>query len=434
MIPKQTDTDIEFLTNTAMKPNLTTGTSQKLVSKDAPSERFLEIRIETPKKESANRPPLNLGIVIDRSGSMSGDKLIRAKQAAEYVLDQLTERDRVSIVIYDDSIDVIAVSDFATSTHVRRCKSALREVAARGTTALFDGWLRGCNDIADYIKKGIASRVLLLTDGLANVGVTDSPSICEHVRALFERGISTSTFGIGADFDEDLLSDMADAGRGRFYYIEHAGLIPDAFRQEFGDLASVVASNATLTVSLDPAIRATVLGGIPNESDGGRLIIPIGDLYDGETRPYYFQLDVPPSAEVATVEVAASLTFEMAGADGAAGKPEKLAGQAVFKYAPAAEVEADPVDEALMRKVADVHIAEARIEAMNLNRAGRYADAQRVMGERAAKYRAHRSAQMYQDDMRFAGVMESELDPLYRKMNKQEALRRSRVRRRRDDE
>ncbi len=420
-----------------MKPTLTTRTSQKLVSKEAPSERFLEVSIDTPEKETSNRSPLNLAIVIDRSGSMHGDKLTRAKQAAEYVLDRLTERDRVSLVIYDSVVDTIAPSDLATTNHIRRCKSALREVFPGGTTALFDGWATGCDQIADFIQPGslpdeapngsgrrlVASRVLLLTDGLANVGLTDSPAICEHVSALFERGISTSTFGIGADFDEDLLSDMADAGRGRFYYIEHAGLIPDAFRQEFGDLASVVASNATLTLELRSDIGAKLLGGIPHESDEQRIVIPIGDLYQGESRPYYFRLDVPAARDLATAELLTSMNMGNGDSKTTVDQPVS------FEYASAEDVALERVDKELMRRVADVDIAQTRIEAMNLNRAGRYTAANLAVCQTAASYGEYRDPHDLAADYEFAENLRAPLDPVARKMRKLDALRRSRVRR-----
>ena len=409
-----------------MKPTVSTRTSQKLVSTDASSERFLEISIETPRAGSSDRAPLNLSIVIDRSGSMQGDKLARAKQAAEYILDHLTADDRVSIVTYDHDVTVIAPSRAATSDHIRRCRSNLREVQSGGTTALFDGWLVGCDQVADHIQRGTVSRTLLLTDGLANKGLADSPSICGHVCELFERGISTSAFGIGADFDEDLLSDMADAGHGQFYYIEHSGLIPDAFRKEFGDLASVVASKARLTLDVTQGVAAKLLGGIPHESTPGTIAIPVGDLYAGESRPYYLQLDVPAGPPRDEVTLSIRMNAEQDG------RSIEITDGARFLYAGAEAVEAESVNEDVMRRVADVHIAEARIEAMKLNRAGAFKEASELMRDHGAKYRLHRPAAMVAEDNVFSEILESELDPVRRKMEKAEALRRSRVRRSRD--
>lgn len=413
-----------------MKPTLNTRTSRRLVPRDATSERFLEVRIDTPVREDKERAPLNLALVIDRSGSMSGEKLARAKQAAEHVLDQLRDRDRVSIVVYDHEVNTIAPSEAATEEHIRRCRSALREIHSGGTTALFDGWLNGCNGIADFIKLGVASRVLLLTDGLANVGLTTSSEICNHVSALFERGISTSTFGIGADFDEDLLSDMADAGRGRFYYIEHAGLIPDAFRQEFGDLASVIASDSRLKLetSDDIDIAVELLGGMPHESDKSRIVVPIGDLYEGESRPFYFRLKVAGNATAGK----AQLTVTLMARPGESGETTVSEVRSIaFEYANAERVAAERVDEELMRKVADVDIAQARIEAMTLNRAGDYAAATQSLRQRVARYRDFRSDELLHEDTEIAYKMESAMDPVYRKKRKLEAMRRSRVRRNR---
>jgi Ca-activated chloride channel family protein len=403
-------------------------TSQQLVSRQAPSERFLEVSVTTPRTESSVRAPLNLAIVLDRSGSMAGEKVARAKQAADYVLEQLNRGDRVSIVIYDNEISVIASSRQATRDHLRSCKSALRQVQAGNTTALFDGWLEGCNQVADHIQKGTVSRVLLLTDGLANVGLTNSPTICEHVTALFERGVSTSTFGIGADFDEDLLSDMADAGRGQFYYIEHSGLIPDAFRKEFSYLAAVIASNARLTVDLAPGAQAKLLGGIPFESTETSLVIPVGDLYGGENRPYYFQMEVAAASGSDFVPVGISLNVEQNE------RKVDLKEGTRFVYASSEEVAAEPVDEDLMQRVADVHIAEARIEAMKLNRTGQFSEAVHVMESRVAAYQDYRPEFMVAEDLAFSGLLAEELDPLVRKQKKAAAMQASRIRSRRRSE
>jgi Ca-activated chloride channel family protein len=240
--------------------------------------------------------------------------------------------------------------------------------------------------------------------------------------------VSTSTFGIGADFDEDLLSDMADAGRGQFYYIEHSGLIPDAFRKEFSDLAAVIASNARLTVDLAPGAQAKLLGGIPFESTETSLVIPVGDLYGGENRPYYFQMEVAAASGSDFVPVGISLNVEQNE------RKVDLKEGTRFVYASSEEVAAEPVDEDLMQRVADVHIAEARIEAMKLNRTGQFSEAVHVMESRVAAYQDYRPEFMVAEDLAFSGLLAEELDPLVRKQKKAAAMQASRIRSRRRSE
>jgi len=408
---------------------LNTRTSHPLLYSDRPTERFFEISIDTAKLESGTvRPPLNIALVLDRSGSMGGDKIVRAKQAAEYILKQLTERDRVAVVVYDDEIDVIAESAFATSEHIRRCRNRLAEIHSRSMTNLFDGWLRGCDQLANLHDNRFVNRVLLLTDGLANVGTTDASEIARHARALFERGISTSTFGIGTDFDEDLLSKMADAGGGRFRYIAHAGLIPEAFREEFGDLASVVARNTTLTVSYPAAVTVDVRGGVPHESKKGTLAVSIGDLYAGERRPFVFRLRT--NGGYADTELAIGSQLKAVSTDE---RPIQLESPVAFRFAEAAAVEAVSVDEEFMRLVADVELADARMEAIRMNKEGRFREAHAYYSLASANFASFRQGEDLEDDRVFGATLDATMDPVALKMRQADAYQKARRREKPED-
>ncbi|MGH8545902.1 MAG: vWA domain-containing protein, partial [Gammaproteobacteria bacterium] len=116
---------------------------------------------------------------------------------------------------------------------------------ARGTTALAEGWFRGAEQVALHQDERCVNRVLLLTDGLANVGVTDPDQLEAHAE-LHRRGIQTTTFGVGADFDEALLERIALAGGGNFYFIEDAKQIPDFLTSELGEILEVVARDVAI--------------------------------------------------------------------------------------------------------------------------------------------------------------------------------------------
>lgn len=406
---------------------LNTRTSHPLLYSDRPTERFFEISIDTARSKSGVvPPPLNIALVLDRSGSMRGDKSTRSKQAAEYILAHLTDRDRVAVIVYDHKVDVVAESSYATSEHIRRCRNWLAEIEPRGMTNLFEGWLQGCDRLTDVDDTHFVTRVLLLTDGLANQGITDPSEIARHAGALFERGISTSTFGIGTDFDEDLLSKMADAAGGRFRYIEHAGLIPEAFRQEFGDLASVVAQHATLEVSFPESGSVEILGGVPHESKRGIVSVSIGDLYAGERRPYYFRFRTNHGSidSEATIET----TLKATSIDATRFHQKS---PITYRFANAATVEARPVDRELMHLVADVEIAEARMEAIRMNKEGRFDEAADLYRLLTQPYYGFRSTADLKDDRVFGALLEDTMDPVALKMRQAEAYRK--VRRREKD-
>ena len=168
-------------------------------------------------RRRCERLPLNVAIVLDRSGSMGDDrKFTLAREAIQQALDMLRPEDRCSLVVYDTQIDVLTPSSFATAEVKHATLTRLENVGPRGGTDLGGGWLRGCEQVAEFLENERVSRCLLLTDGLANHGITDRDALAHHAGELRRRGVVTSTFGVGADFDERLLRDMAHEGGGSF--------------------------------------------------------------------------------------------------------------------------------------------------------------------------------------------------------------------------
>jgi Ca-activated chloride channel homolog len=189
-------------------------TDRKLIRAESSSRRYVLFTVDAPEAPPrADRSPVNVALVLDRSGSMEGEnKFALARNAVECALALLSADDRFTLVVYDNEIDVLAAGTLATPDAKRRALELLRAIGPRGSTDLCGGWMRGCEGVAQYLEAETVSRALLLTDGLANVGVQDHPTLVRHAGELRERGIPTSTLGVGADFDERLLRDMAHEG------------------------------------------------------------------------------------------------------------------------------------------------------------------------------------------------------------------------------
>ncbi len=268
--------------------------------------RFAIAEIVAPTApEGTPRPRVDIAFVLDRSGSMAGQKFSLARKAIEQAIQTLCSDDTFSVVIYDNRIEVVQPACAATRDAKRRAVSRLRQVSPRGTTNLSEGWLVGCGQVAEHLTSSRIGRCLVLTDGLANVGITDPSTLAHHATQLRSRGVSTSTFGVGADFDEVLLGQMADAGGGAFRFIEHPEQIPSLIANELGDTLEIVARNVTLDVHVEPEVRIRPIGPYPwvNTDTGIQVALP--DLVSDQELeiPLEVRLDRGPAGETTAMRL-----------------------------------------------------------------------------------------------------------------------------------
>ncbi len=233
--------------------------------------------------QNAARVPLNLSLVLDRSGSMSGEKLEAATQAAAQLVRRLAPEDRVNVVAFDDEIRTVA--DATAPEPGISLADRILAIPAGGSTNLSGGWLRGRELAKASLTGQSVNRVLLLTDGQANCGIQDHDQLAKLCSTAKAAGVTTSTVGFGADYDEDLLKAMADAGGGNAWYIERADQAADVFGEELSGLLSLSAQNVTVLVK--PAANVNlvaVLQSYPSHGGPAGLQIELGDLYAREPR------------------------------------------------------------------------------------------------------------------------------------------------------
>jgi Ca-activated chloride channel family protein len=362
---------------------LTVAQDRRLIRPRWHSKRFVVARVTAPvARRDGGRPPVNLAFVLDRSGSMGGEKIRLAARAVEEGIDRLHSDDRFSVVIYDDQVEVLVEGTTATSDARRRAIERLRRVDARGTTDLAGGWLAGCEQVATALMASGVNRALLLSDGLANVGITDRDELARHAAELRVRGVSTSTFGVGDDFDEVLLGAMAEAGGGHFYDIATAAAIRDHISSEVGETLEVVARDVALRLDLPEGVRAESLGAFPSRIVQGRTVVSLGDLVSGQ------EVEIPLRLFFSFGEIGAVLPAVVS-LDDRDGVLDGSAARLAWEYAPDAANDAQPRDREVDRTIAAVFAARARQVAVDLNRRGDLRGARRAMEATARKIRAY---------------------------------------------
>lgn len=340
------------------------------------------LRVSAPQivNRDRQRPPLDLSFVVDRSGSMSGGAFELARQGIEHALRLLNEDDTASVVVYDDRIDtLLSQRPLDRKAHDKAVRRLLR-VGPRGSTDLAGGWLTGCDQLAPIAdgtrvvrEDGTRSavRTLLLTDGLANVGMTDPDEIASHAGELAARGISSSTFGVGTHYDEDLLARMADAGRGHFHHIANATMIPSVFAGELGETLELAMRDAILAIRLPEVWQASLLNDLPFERADGWLRTPLGELASRESRSLLWELTLPESIDGRRDEIEVRLEWHDATTDEAH----------VESFMHAIETNRMPgvLDREVQDELAGLIGARARAEAVRFNKLGQFDRASEVV-------------------------------------------------------
>lgn len=255
-------------------------------------EAFLDMRVTGKQSNSSDRKRMNLVLVIDRSGSMgSENKLEQVKTSAVEILNNLNPSDRLAIVTYDDSINTLL-----PSTSVED-KNYIRELIyglhPGGSTNLSGGMMAGFAEAQRNFREDSVNRIVLLSDGLANVGIVDPTQIANQAKRIRENKISVSAMGVGIDYNENLMASIADYSGGNYYYINQETSMASVFQKELNLMQNLIGTNAKATFELNRGVEVVDIAGYKWEQSGRKLTIQVPDVYSGETKRIMVQLKVP---------------------------------------------------------------------------------------------------------------------------------------------
>jgi len=227
------------------------------------------VRFQSEHQEGFKRTPLNLALVVDRSGSMQGPKLREAKRCVIDLIKRMNPEDQVALVQYDDHVDTIL--PLTPVEQVSSIIDALVEgITANGGTDLHAGWLRGGEMLAPTAGRESTCHVILLSDGQANRGLVRHDRICEQVSELAGAGVTTTTVGLGTDFNEELMTAIAQAGHGSAHYGERAIDLAETFDAEIGMLSQLKWRNVEMTIS-DGSTQIEMLNTYERSESGWRM-------------------------------------------------------------------------------------------------------------------------------------------------------------------
>ena len=239
----------------------------------------------------------DLVIVLDRSGSMEGQKLNDARQAVIGLLDQLGPDDRLALVIYSNGVQTQSGLVPMNEVNRRRLTSAVDHVYAGGGTNLGGGLKRGMELLMHTPGNERQRKVILISDGLANQGVTDPDALGRMASAAVENRFSISTVGVGLEFNEMLMTAIADQGAGHYTFLEDPQVFAQVFESEFQATRHVAAADVNIQIPLEPGVHLVAAGGYPIRHENGTAIIHPGNLLSGQRRTLYLTFQVPTAVE-----------------------------------------------------------------------------------------------------------------------------------------
>jgi Ca-activated chloride channel family protein len=385
-----------------------------------------------PDAADDKRAPLLLALVLDRSGSMASAKLHVAKRCAKFLASHLAPTDQLAVVTYDDQVDLVRPLAPVDAAEAERAIDGIYE---GGMTNLSGGWLKGLEQLRRSRKKNAVRRVLLLTDGLANVGITD-PAQLVSIAEGTKTQAATTTIGFGDGFDEDLLTAIADASGGATYYAENPDDAPGIFAEEFEGLTKLVAQNVSVEITPTADVRVvSILNQYPIVQVPGGAQVQLGDAYGGERRRLVFELHIPRLATLGPATVTHLVLRYTTVGDAIAAHETTIpiVVNLVSANDPALrELDHDVVDEVVL-----LQAARAKHEAIRLADEGRFDDARTVLRGAADTIRgatpsSARAAELDDEAARLADHADALSAPQYRAIGRKrmssESWRRSRGR------
>ncbi|PLX83028.1 MAG: hypothetical protein C0616_00530 [Desulfuromonas sp.] len=340
----------------------------------------------------ADRPPVNLALVLDRSGSMNGSKIEKAKEAAIEALHRLAPGDLFSLVVYDHTVQTLVPAQSAANTEW--IEARIRSIRPGGNTALFGAVSQGAAEVRRNLHGEYFHRVILLSDGLANVGPSSPSDLARLGVALLKEGISVTTVGVGTDFNEDLMTQLAERSDGNHYFVESSRDLPRIFAAELGDVLSVAARSIRIDIELQEGVRPLRLIGRDGKIRGNHVELYLNQLYGGQEKYALLEIEVDPTEAGRIRDLArARCRYENA----LSNRPETSESLAQVRFSASRGDIVKSADKKVQEALVENEMAVAREKAVDLVNTGRKDEAVRQLREESAKLKARSASLGFSD-------------------------------------
>jgi Ca-activated chloride channel family protein len=353
---------------------------QSLLPPDKAHKTFIKIGLQgLAQAANRQRPPINVALVLDRSGSMGGEKIRQARQAALSALDYLQADDTLALVVYDEQIEVLVPS--IPFHDRRRFERAIKGITTRGRTALHGGVSKGAQELRKFIQENRVNRLILLSDGLANVGPSTPSELAELGRTLGGEGISVTTIGLGLGYNEDLMVRLAGASDGNHAFVEKPSQLAGVFANEFGELVSVVANEVIIIIQCHNGVRPLRTLGRDAKITGNRVEARLNQLYANQEKYLLLEVEVPAGAAGSQLDLA---NVELQYTDLQSHRQDKLQRNLRIGFAASVGQADKTLDSEVMVAASEQIGVKMDEEALQLKDKGDADAAHRKLGEKAA--------------------------------------------------
>jgi Ca-activated chloride channel homolog len=273
--------------------------ANRFVRAGVPSQVTAEISVGVKPLDRSGRPAANLALVVDTSGSMEGKAMEDARSAALALVDSLSPKDRLSIIVFNSRAELLLPSTLLDDADLKDVRGKLRAMRAEGTTDMASGLAMGVREVSAHIDPEAVNRVILLGDGVPN----DESQIAQLTANAGQSGISITALGLGPDYNESLMGRMAQVTGGRFQYVADSSKVPSFFKEEVARLQKTYARDAWLELAAGPGVTIDDVVGQEVERSGNSVRVHVGDLALGEHMDVVVKLSTAGRKDGAAVEL-----------------------------------------------------------------------------------------------------------------------------------